>query len=184
MERTKSRSSKVSHQTTTLRKSRRRYDSINSSRCPTRSLLGLVLFTIYLKEMPTTPGVRTALYADDTAVYVHGANWKEATRLQNHLLKLEQYYRKCKIQINATKTETIIFQHKPRKQKLGIEKKGFPPRLGYPRLPDRPATLNLSLKNEGAPVRPRHTCRSSSATSSQKNHDNPCTNIRTPRRPG
>ncbi|KAL1453271.1 hypothetical protein WDU94_007426 [Cyamophila willieti] len=56
-------------------------------------------------------GVRSALYADDTAIYVLGGP-HAGLRLQHQLDKLEPYYRKWKIKINAEKTERYNGAHK------------------------------------------------------------------------
>ncbi|KAL1453270.1 hypothetical protein WDU94_007426 [Cyamophila willieti] len=78
---------------------------------PQGSILGPVLFCVYLHDLPKTPGVRSALYADDTAIYVLGGP-HAGLRLQHQLDKLEPYYRKWKIKINAEKTERYNGAHK------------------------------------------------------------------------
>ncbi|KAI5742277.1 hypothetical protein M8J77_005529 [Diaphorina citri] len=75
---------------------------------PQGSILGPFLFSIFLSDLPTTPGINTVLFADDTALYAAGTRGV-GTLIQNHLDKLERYYRTWKIKINASKTEGITF---------------------------------------------------------------------------
>ncbi|KAL1447126.1 hypothetical protein WDU94_003498 [Cyamophila willieti] len=80
---------------------------------PQGSILGPTLFAMYIADLPTTPGTKTALFADDTAIYISGKpNSRAGLILQAHLDKLEKYYRSWKIKINATKTEGIIFSNR------------------------------------------------------------------------
>lgn len=78
---------------------------------PQGSILGPVLFSIYLHDLPKSQAVNTALYADDTALYVLGGP-HAGLRLQQQLNILEPYYKKWRIKINADKTEAITISHK------------------------------------------------------------------------
>lgn len=85
---------------------------------PQGSLIGPILFNLYIKDIPTTPPVKTALYADDTAVYISGkfGHFKSIPEhLQTHLNKLDAFYHKWKIKINPEKTEGLIFKTITRK---------------------------------------------------------------------
>ncbi|KAI5749884.1 hypothetical protein M8J76_011129 [Diaphorina citri] len=63
---------------------------------PQGSILGPVLFSIYLHDLPKSQAVNTALYADDTALYVLGGP-HAGLRLQQQLNMLEPYYKKTGI---------------------------------------------------------------------------------------
>lgn len=80
---------------------------------PQGSILGPVLFNIYLNDIPTFSKTNLALYADDTAIYAHSFSAIVAAKqLQIHVGMLEKYYKKWKILINTSKTEAIIFAKK------------------------------------------------------------------------
>lgn len=85
---------------------------------PQGSVVGAHLFTTYLNDLPESSGIQTALYADDTALYIKGTNKFEGKKLQNHLNKLSTYYKKWKIKINAGKTEGITFSLKRNQKTL------------------------------------------------------------------
>lgn len=80
---------------------------------PQGSVLGPRLFTLYINDLPQFQKTRTALYADDTAIYAHSFSATVANvQLQLHMNKITQYYTKWKIKINPEKTEQIIFTRK------------------------------------------------------------------------
>lgn len=78
---------------------------------PQGSVIGPLLYLIYINDIPIPSRCKIALYADDTACYTSGKNPEVITkRLQkahNHLIR---YYRKWKIKINDSKTEAIFFK--------------------------------------------------------------------------
>lgn len=57
---------------------------------PQSSILGSMLYTIFTSDIPSTKGVITATFADDTAVLSNSRDLKMVSRdLQLHLLKLQ-----------------------------------------------------------------------------------------------
>lgn len=80
---------------------------------PQGSVLGPVLFNLFINDIPTFPKTSIALYADDTAIYSH-SYYAQAALLQNqiHVDKILQYCKKWKIKLNAAKTENITFARK------------------------------------------------------------------------
>ena len=86
---------------------------------PQGSCLGPFLFILYLYDFPTFPKTETALYADDTALYSSSFSAEVANKqIQIHLNILVPYWRLWKIQINHTKTETIVFTRKHTNNKV------------------------------------------------------------------
>ena len=68
--------------------------------------------------MPKDPKTETALFADDTSVYVH--SWKignAKVNLENHADDLQLYFETNKIKINNTKTEFIIYSRKSKEKR-------------------------------------------------------------------
>jgi hypothetical protein len=80
---------------------------------PQGSILGPKLFSIFINDVPAFAKTSLALYADDTAIYAHSFNAEVATRqVQIQVNLLEKYFDKWLIQINAAKTEAILFAKK------------------------------------------------------------------------
>lgn len=78
------------------------------------SVLGPVLFNIFISDLPTTKYLKKVLFADDTALYRTGnLKEKEIKLIQQDLNKYNDYYKKWKIKINDNKTEGIIFSMGP-----------------------------------------------------------------------
>ncbi|GFU07110.1 RNA-directed DNA polymerase from mobile element jockey [Trichonephila clavipes] len=74
------------------------------------SLLGPVLFNIYLNDIPSHPQTMLNLYADDTAILATYKNHKTVTLdLNKHLALLENYFNQWKIKINVEKTVAVLF---------------------------------------------------------------------------
>lgn len=77
------------------------------------SVLGAILFNIYISDLPETKYLKKTLFADDTALYRTGnLKKKETLLIQKDLDTMNQYYQKWKIKINENKTEGIIFHNK------------------------------------------------------------------------
>lgn len=77
---------------------------------PQGSILGPLLFIIYLADMPPHQQAMTALFADDTALLTQNKNVNMAiatmTRALNALLL---YFETWRLIVNPTKTQAIIF---------------------------------------------------------------------------
>jgi hypothetical protein len=80
---------------------------------PQGSVLGPKLFTLYIHDIPKFEKTNLALYADDTAIYARSYYADVANKqVQIHMDKIEKYYSEWLININASKTESIIFTRK------------------------------------------------------------------------
>lgn len=80
---------------------------------PQGSVLGPKLFLYYINDIPLTKNIKTALYADDTALMASSFHPNVANKkLHIHLQKLYEYYNKWHIKINPAKTQFITFSRK------------------------------------------------------------------------
>ncbi|GFU92439.1 probable RNA-directed DNA polymerase from transposon X-element [Trichonephila clavipes] len=81
--------------------------------CPQGSLLGPLLFNLYINDIPVYSLTKINLYADDTAIH---ATYKKLSTISyainQHLLYLQNFYDKWKISINVEKSTAIIFTRK------------------------------------------------------------------------
>jgi len=83
---------------------------------PQGSVLGPVLFNIYINDIPKSRETGLAIYVD-TAIY--SSSWSTALlayRLQTHVDDILQYFVDWKMSINPDKTEAIVFTR--RRQRL------------------------------------------------------------------
>ena len=86
---------------------------------PQGSILGPVLFNVYLNDIPLFSKTHTAIYADDTAVYAHSFSAIVAAKqIQIHVSMLDAFYKKWKISLNTDKTEVIVFSRKQTGNKI------------------------------------------------------------------
>ena len=81
-----------------------------TSGVPQGSVLGPILFLMYMYDFPRHKKTKFTMFADDTAITSSEKDEKLATSyLQEHLDILNPYYWKWKIRVNATKSEHICF---------------------------------------------------------------------------
>ncbi|GFV67317.1 probable RNA-directed DNA polymerase from transposon X-element [Trichonephila clavipes] len=84
-----------------------------SAGCPQGSLLGPLLFNLYINDIPSYSLTNISLYADDTAINATYKNLKTVTfAINKHLKLLENYYDRWKISINVEKSCAVIFTKK------------------------------------------------------------------------
>ena len=86
---------------------------------PQGSILGPILFLLYINDFPRGINTTIAFFADDTALIADSWRKMYAIKyLQRHIEDLEKYYNDWKIKINVNKTELVIFSQRTRKEKL------------------------------------------------------------------
>lgn len=84
-----------------------------SAGVPQGSVLGPLLYSIFINDLPTTPNIRLGLYADDTVIYSSKKSMKLAYKhVQSELNQLSTWCSSWKIQINTGKCEAIAFSRK------------------------------------------------------------------------
>lgn len=86
---------------------------------PQGSVLGPLLFLIFINDAPKIKNVEDSLFADDKAMLTSSYRTRAITkRLQRAFDVNKKYYNKWKVQLNDSKTEAIIFtKRRPRIQK-------------------------------------------------------------------
>lgn len=91
------------------------YSKIRNSKAgvPQGSVLGPVIFSYFINDIPKFRQTNLAVYADDTAIYAHSFNAQVATKqTQIHTSMISAYAKKWKIKINNSKTEHLVFARK------------------------------------------------------------------------
>ncbi|KAJ8892721.1 hypothetical protein PR048_005302 [Dryococelus australis] len=89
---------------------------------PQGSVLSLLLYALYTRDTPKCEGSSFTLYADDTVLYARDRKFAFAkTLLQGHAKKLEEYWAKWAIKINAAKSTLIIFSKSIKKDSNKIK---------------------------------------------------------------
>ncbi|GFY33770.1 probable RNA-directed DNA polymerase from transposon X-element [Trichonephila clavipes] len=77
------------------------------------SLLGPLLFNLYINDIPEYTLTKLNMYADDTAVHTTFKRITSVTfALNKHLKLLEKYYDRWKISINVEKSAAVLFTKK------------------------------------------------------------------------
>ncbi|MCG8078525.1 MAG: reverse transcriptase family protein, partial [Candidatus Thiodiazotropha taylori] len=78
-----------------------------SSGVPQGSVLGPILFLVYINDLPEQVRSRVRLFADDTAMYLCISSLSEANILQKDLIKLEQWEKDWDMNFNPSKCQVL-----------------------------------------------------------------------------
>ena len=82
---------------------------------PQGSVLGPLLFNLYINDIPLRPPNKLALFADDTALLARGLSLAYVIRsLQHHINELEIWLDRWRIKINVSKSAAVMFTRKLR----------------------------------------------------------------------
>ncbi|GBP80515.1 RNA-directed DNA polymerase from mobile element jockey [Eumeta japonica] len=86
---------------------------------PDRSTLSPLLYSAYTNDIPRPQtGVQLALFADDTALYLSGSNFRIITpRLQKAIDELTRWFQTWRIEVNPEKSAAIFFNYSRVKKK-------------------------------------------------------------------
>lgn len=82
---------------------------------PQGSILGPLLFIIFLTDLPTHLNTTLTVFADDTSTFSTRLSQSRAkSNVQSHLYKLQRYYQAWKIRVNVEKSEALFMQRSNR----------------------------------------------------------------------
>ena len=78
--------------------------------CTTGSILGPLLFVVYINDLPTAVNhCSVTLYADDTVLYCYSANIKDLENALNEdLSRIAPWLNRSKLTLNIEKTKTML----------------------------------------------------------------------------
>ena len=93
---------------------------------PQGSILGPLLFLIYINDLPNIiPQLFSILFADDTSVFISGKNIQDLTiRLNSQLKELVKWLECNRLSLNVAKTNFMLFSRKTHTETPHIEING------------------------------------------------------------
>ena len=83
---------------------------------PQGSILGPLLFLMYIYDMQNIAPIKSIVYADDTTLIVTGRSYVEALQKSNAILqRYYDYYTLNKLTLNGDKTKYMIYSNKSKR---------------------------------------------------------------------
>ena len=91
-----------------------------STGVPQGSILGPLLFLLYVNDLPSASNLKSVTFADDTNLLIQGYNFEALSTLNQELEGINDYFKANQLKLNPKKTKTVIFRKKslPKNQKL------------------------------------------------------------------
>lgn len=82
---------------------------------PQGSILGPILFSIYINDLPDVcPDINIQMYADDAVIFTHAKNPQEASQiLTSAMTNVQNWVKASCLQLNAKKTVCMVFSKRP-----------------------------------------------------------------------
>lgn len=89
---------------------------------PQGSVLGPLLFIIFMVDLPTHLNTTLTVFADDTSTFSTRFSQSRAkSNVQSHLDRLHRFYQKWKIRVNVEKSEALFMQRSNRARTINNE---------------------------------------------------------------
>ena len=114
-------------------KDRKQYVELNNkkSKClpietgvPQGSILGPLLFLIYINDLPSAANLKCVSFADDSNLLITGENLEELTKTMTKELEgINDFFKAIQLKLNAKKTKMIFFRKKslpPNHQEMNV----------------------------------------------------------------
>jgi hypothetical protein len=90
------------------------------------SILGPILFLMYINDLPLSTDLKSFLFADDTTGLTSGSSLPQLIdKFNMEIQKLAMWFRANKMCVNTSKTKFIIFHAKGKKVDLGNKRVVF-----------------------------------------------------------